>query len=481
MKFKKTDTLTYLKLLTKYLISSKDNNEILNILNLQKQNHSLFLTRCFVSISLYPQLIQYFDKHFNNIYDFNKYDFKIVLRNISKLFNNYNIKTNQLNFIKISYNNDRTNFIKLINDYYNDLSENDINNLYKLFVNQNIFQKHLDNIIQFTNNKFKLTCGNNDIKNEIINLKEEVNKNEIQLYIEKMIDYIKNRKICKNCPMYSNRSGAILDTNLKNIEEVDIVFQGLNPGKTEHEQSNVFVGRSGKLLRKYINEIVNKHNLSYLITNTILCWSNDSKSIKNINNVLKRCKYLNNITHKTFKPKLTVLLGNDALSSFGYKRNISTVNGKLIDKNIFAMYHPSYILRNKTKLDEFEKAFIKLEKLIIKINSESTSFEYDNEEKIDYGKKYNVNNIITSFDNNYSLADITILKEDVIFILSDDNGIKHYLIKPVKIPCYIKPGSYIESDYITDEKINTVCYLSSEEKKMLTKKLYYKLQNKVIL
>jgi len=72
---------------------------------------------------------------------------------------------------------------------------------------------------------------------------------------------------CLECSLFSEPS-CILETNVKYLNEVKIIFIAENPGKDEIKKEKPLVGKAGKLFRKYFEKFeLNK--LPYLLTNVV--------------------------------------------------------------------------------------------------------------------------------------------------------------------------------------------------------------------
>jgi DNA polymerase len=124
-----------------------------------------------------------------------------------------------------------------------------------------------------------------------------------------------------------------------------IVFIGEAPGFTENELGKPFVGRSGKLLDKWVSALNISEN-EYAVINAVPCLPVDEKnSIRKPTD--EEVAYFKPIVLEILglmKPKIIVLLGKTAASIFGVtaRGQIQYINGL---KMTF-VYHPAYYLRN---------------------------------------------------------------------------------------------------------------------------------------
>jgi len=131
------------------------------------------------------------------------------------------------------------------------------------------------------------------------------------------------------------------------LTESEIVIVGEAPGKMEAAVKSLFVGESGKLLRKLLNEVgIDDKSLSYL--NIVYCNPPNNETPKK--DTIKKCAamFLQNDLN-TLKPKVVVLVGSVALNYFFPKTKITGKRGNFILQDgitYFPVYHPSYCLRN---------------------------------------------------------------------------------------------------------------------------------------
>lgn len=148
----------------------------------------------------------------------------------------------------------------------------------------------------------------------------------------------------------------------------DIMIIGETPGATEVRKGIPFVGKSGKLLRKILN---NNHLLDKTyMTNAVKCRPPQSRTPRDVERTACSVHLLKELS--VLKPKIVILLGLTAIRSFYpneqyVKNKLYTANpfGKLI---IFCTYHPSYILQNKDELKTYEQFFDKVSLVYSKLN-----------------------------------------------------------------------------------------------------------------
>jgi len=172
---------------------------------------------------------------------------------------------------------------------------------------------------------------------------EYVKKKEIMIAISQKIEG------CTACPLSMERTNAVPG---EGSLESPVVFVGEAPGADEDASGRPFVGRAGQLLTKIL-ESVNLSREDVYITNIVKC--RPPKNRVPTYEEMKSCSPFLLSQLAVIKPKLIVTLGATALSFFleNEKVAITKCRGQLFDwypgVKIFAMFHPSYLLRNPSR------------------------------------------------------------------------------------------------------------------------------------
>jgi uracil-DNA glycosylase family 4 len=480
----KESFLDKLKLLTKTLIDTEINPKKLEKLTNNKSDNEKLKYRIYNHYLSQPKVIKYVNKYMNGLYDFHKFHIEDLIFTFNQLSKTFNIQsTKQLYFTKFKVD-EYANFKKIIMKYYDEKgsaepSNSEVAALYSLYSNNIITENDVENMKMMIEGRQKMSTEEKKL-DDVLNIPKvkktaEAPLSEAILNFNKTVkEYIKNRPICKNCPMYSKGS-VIVDTNVNEPEEVDIAFIALNPGKDEYDKDKPLIGKSGQLFRTYLDKLVQQFNLKYVIYNSILCWSNNSKEIPNIKAVIKNCHELNEQIGNVFPAKLKVLVGADAMSGkLGINSGITKLNGTVQD-GYYIMIHPSAVLRSPANMKYFEAAWKNLEEIFQKYSSKLERKSKANERIFTIPE----DKIVKNVNENYTLFDIQIMNEKVIYILIDQNGEKKYLFgEQVQFPVYFKSGKYNDCKYIEDMgTIEAIAYLTKEEREQLNRKLYYNLKN----
>ena len=136
-------------------------------------------------------------------------------------------------------------------------------------------------------------------------------------------------------------------------ESPQILFVGEAPGAEEDMQGKCFVGPAGELLMQAIKE----YDLTpCFITNTVRCQPPGNR-VPRVDEVNACFPYLAEEI-KRLKPKYIVTLGNVALKALTGKEGITSYSGTIVKEiggmKVFALYHPSFILRVPGMLPKFE-------------------------------------------------------------------------------------------------------------------------------
>lgn len=144
-----------------------------------------------------------------------------------------------------------------------------------------------------------------------------------------------------------------------------IVFVGEAAGYYESIEHKPFVGQSGKLLIKTLNEIIGVDRSDVYITNIVKARPPENRDPLPEEIEMFR-PYLDREL-EIISPQIIVTLGRFSMAKFIPGVTISQIHGvaryyhELI---IFPMYHPAAALRGTTMLNAFKEDFVKLKNLL---------------------------------------------------------------------------------------------------------------------
>ena len=156
---------------------------------------------------------------------------------------------------------------------------------------------------------------------------------------------------CTKCDLHRSRTQAVFSRGTSFNPEV--LFIGEAPGFEEDVQGKPFVGRSGKLLDRWIEYL----NLdSCVITNVVKCRPPENRTPTREEIETCRPYLLRQLT--IYKPKLMVLLGRVAVNSMlglGNQR-MGSMLGRCFETEYgraTVLYHPSYCLRYNVDVKQY--------------------------------------------------------------------------------------------------------------------------------
>jgi uracil-DNA glycosylase len=171
---------------------------------------------------------------------------------------------------------------------------------------------------------------------------------------------------CMECPLGKTRNGKVVFGS--GNPNAALMLIGEAPGKDEELQGKPFVGRSGKLLRKCLEEIKISENDSY-ITNIVKCRPPNNR-VPTTKEALTCTKLLLLKQIQIIQPQIICTVGSYAFKYLMGKNVIFKItkhHGTIFTTQnikIFPIYHPAFILRSQTKLPDLKKDLQKLKQLI---------------------------------------------------------------------------------------------------------------------
>jgi len=484
---KQVDFLVFLKSISKWITNKKRQDDQLEYLIDKFKIENSIVKRILSYNYGFPHIIQYFNRYFNNLYDFDTFDTKLLIKSLVYVMDINNRSDSRcFTYIKSNELKDEIkNTIKeLIKEYLNityDIACNkrELNFYYKLFKIGYITDEDLltiDRHLNGENTKIKSLESINF--SSAINISSDIAGNE-EINTElssNMIEYINTefkqkkalRKKCQECELF-RKAMVVLDTNCEDFGNIDIMLIGLNPSKEEADQDKLWVGETGKEIRKIINKLNGK---KWLTTNTILCSTGSKKDITNIDLVKENCYDFTGDIFKRFKSSHYIPIGEEACKMFNIEDKITTCSGKSYDldngSKIIPLIHPSAVLKSRNK---YQSIFdVSVRNILANFNiseggaaraTGSTTAEI----KID-------NNKMVSDTKDLLLVDVKKLENNkILMIYTDLAGNKKYELKDFKIPVYIKNKIWSECSMVTD-KVDEVCLLNDYEKSKLSQKCF---------
>ncbi|MBQ7740508.1 MAG: uracil-DNA glycosylase [Eubacterium sp.] len=177
-------------------------------------------------------------------------------------------------------------------------------------------------------------------------------------------------KDCKNCALCEGRTNLVFGTGK---EDADIMLIGEGPGENEDLQGEPFVGRSGKLLDKFLESVDLSRKTNVYIANMVKCRPPQNRDPKPEEQ--EECiKWLRE-QFKLIRPKIIICVGRiSAQKLISPDFRVTKQHGEFIEKNgvlMMGTFHPAAILRNPNNKElafqDWLKVRDKIEELGIRI------------------------------------------------------------------------------------------------------------------
>ena len=173
----------------------------------------------------------------------------------------------------------------------------------------------------------------------------------------------KQAKECHLCDLSKSRTHVVFG---EGNPQARLMFVGEAPGATEDSMGKPFVGRSGELLTKMIENVLHLRREDVYITNIVKCRPPNNRVPTPTEAHTCQPYLLKQI--ELIKPDLIVALGATAYHYLtGDDSPVTKVRGTMqTHKGIMILptYHPSYLLRNPSAKKEVYLDLLKVEKYL---------------------------------------------------------------------------------------------------------------------
>ena len=161
---------------------------------------------------------------------------------------------------------------------------------------------------------------------------------------------------CQSCELYKGCKSPFMDGH--GSDDPKIIIIGEAPGDKEDKKGIPFVGPAGNCLNLALVEVgIDLDDVLY--TNVVRCRPPDNKITKKYINA---CQDFVIQEIERYNPEQIWLMGNTPLNSILGETGITNWNGSIVKTNgktYVPLFHPSYILRNDSALDDWLDAMIK--------------------------------------------------------------------------------------------------------------------------
>ncbi len=166
---------------------------------------------------------------------------------------------------------------------------------------------------------------------------------------------------CERCALCQTRKNAVPG---EGSSKAEIMFIGEGPGKNEDEQGRPFVGAAGKLLDKLI-ALIGLTREDIYIANVVKCRPPGNRDP--LPEEVDSCRKWLDKQVEIINPKIIVLLGRHSMDRFLPNQKISLDHGKpkrLKGQVYFPIYHPAAALYRNGLLEDLEKDFKKIPRIL---------------------------------------------------------------------------------------------------------------------
>lgn len=170
-------------------------------------------------------------------------------------------------------------------------------------------------------------------------------------------------KDCYLCELSKSRTNVVFGEGNPNAT---LMFVGEGPGATEDSTGKPFVGRSGELLNKIIENVLHLKREEVYLSNIVKCRPPNNRTPTPTES--HTCQHYLFKQIDLIRPKIIIALGTTAYQYLsGNETKMKEVRGVLDQKNdylLMATYHPSYLLRNPSAKKEVYEDMLKIKSLL---------------------------------------------------------------------------------------------------------------------
>ena len=169
-------------------------------------------------------------------------------------------------------------------------------------------------------------------------------------------------KVCVACGLCKGRHNAVPGEGDPNSV---IMFVGEGPGRDEDLQGRPFVGRSGQLLTRMLQE-VGIDRESVFITNVVKCRPPENRDP--LPGEIESCRSFLDRQIELINPRIIVTLGRFSMQRWFPREKITKIQGRA--RNIgqgrcaIPLFHPAAVLRNPNLMQKYQEVFQRLPNLI---------------------------------------------------------------------------------------------------------------------
>lgn len=169
---------------------------------------------------------------------------------------------------------------------------------------------------------------------------------------------------CYLCEISKNRQHVVFGAG---SSDARLMIVAEAPGAKEDETGVPFVGRSGDLLTKMIENAIEIKRSSVYITNVIKCRPPNNRNPSS--DEMINCRPFLHKQIEIIKPEIILCLGAVSFHYMsGSAMSISKARGRIFDLDgikLIPSFHPSYLLRNPSAKKEVYKDMLLIKSLLV--------------------------------------------------------------------------------------------------------------------
>jgi len=173
----------------------------------------------------------------------------------------------------------------------------------------------------------------------------------------------KQARECHLCTLSKTRERVVFS---QGNEDATIMFIGDNPSSSDESSGSIFTGRSGEMLTKMIENVLQIKREDVYLANILKCHTPEGQEISPKHAYTCQLYLFKEI--ELVQPRVIVTLGENAYYYLtGDDTPLHTLKGVIQTKEhykIIPTYHPNYLLRNPSKKKEVLKDLQTLKNLL---------------------------------------------------------------------------------------------------------------------
>ena len=170
-------------------------------------------------------------------------------------------------------------------------------------------------------------------------------------------------KACHLCPLSKSREKVVFGTG---NPQAEIMFVGDEPSSSDDSVGQIFTGRSGELLKKMIENVLDIAYKDVYLSNILKCHRLETEGFSAEH--AESCLPYIEKEIRLVKPKIVIALGQHAYRYLSHDETaLEEIRGIAQTKEeyiLIATHHPSYILRNPSSKKEVFEDLKKIKGLI---------------------------------------------------------------------------------------------------------------------